>query len=124
MQVMNGNFVSYLIRKCPEGPFGAIQQQECYELEEQFLADRFDWPSIDDADDDLSFLRDRTYGGLLNGYESYYSRLVFPAAVEFSVPIKPGIFKATAGMTGIRLVILSYPDENTATALKVAVWFC
>ena len=45
MQVLNGNVVRYLVRKCSEGPY----EQEYYASEEQFLDDRFDWPSIDDA---------------------------------------------------------------------------
>ncbi len=117
MQVLNGNVVRYLVRKCSEGPY----EQEYYASEDKFLDDRFDWPSIGDAYLSVEAVNNLN-GGLLQGNESYYSRLVFPPACGFSVPIQPGIFKATMGMTGIRLVILSYPDENTVEGLTISVW--
>jgi len=66
---------------------------------------------------------DRKFTVLLtgSGYESHFNRLQYPAAPNFPVPIQPGIFKGTDGLSGIQFLMLSYGDEHTAVGRKITV---
>lgn len=56
-----------------------------------------------------------------SGYASHLYRLQYPAAPNFPVPIKPGIFKGTNGISGIQFLMVSYEDENTVIGRKITV---
>ena len=67
---------------------------------------------------------DRKFMSLLksSSYESHLYRIQYPATPNYPVPIKPGIFKGTDGLSGIQFLVLSYEDENTVIGRKITVY--
>ena len=113
----------YLTRRCADGVDGSDHQQIAdlaVELE-NWLADQ-----VDITKPEAVF---RTRGALIYKYmvfrqidlKTHYSRLAFPSACNFPIPIKPGLFKGTYSAHGIELIMLSYDDHNKVTGLKITV---
>lgn len=108
--------------RCPESAFSGKEHDidEDPSALEDYLLHHLDVDVYDDVFQigSLFGLDSKFFHG--SPYESYFSRLQFPAPAKFPVPIKPGIFKGK-GAWDIQFLMLSYEDENTAIGRKITV---